>query len=323
MKLLPRAVQWSFVALMLVATGVTAQTYPTKPVRVVIPWPPGGANDVAGRIVMTKLAAALGKPFPIDNRAGAGGNIGANSVAKAPPDGYTIMVNSITHVGNAHLYKTLPFDVLGDFAPVGLLVSQASVLTVHPSLPAKSVKEFIALARAHPDEIIYSTAGNGSIPHLTMALFSAMTNTKLVHVPYRGGGPQAMALLAGESQASFATVNSVLAHIKLGRLRALGVSTPKRARTLPDVPPIAEAGVPGFDMSPWIGVFAPAGTPRAVIEKLNAEMNKVLTSPDIAKNLSADGFEPWVSTPEEFAARLKLDYDKYEELVRITGAKVE
>ena len=323
MTLLPRAVHWLFVAFVLATTAVTAQTYPVKPVRVVIPWPPGGANDVGGRIVMPRLAAALGQQFPIDNRGGAGGNIGADIVAKAAPDGYTIMVHSITHVANAHLYKKLPFDVLRDFAPIGLLVSQASVLTVHPSLPANSVKEFIALARARPDEIIYSTAGNGSIPHLSMALFSAMTNTKLVHVPYKGGGPQAIALIAGESQASFATVTSVLAHIRTGRLRALGVSTTNRVRVLPDVPTIAEAGVPGFDMSPWIGVFAPAGTPRAVIEKLNAELNKALRLPDVAKSLSAEGFEPWVSTPEEFAARLKLDYDKYAELIRITGAHVE
>src|SRR3954469_25560112 len=207
----------------LIAGGVSAQTYPSKPVRVVIPWPPGGSNDVVGRIVMQKVAEFAGQQFIVDNRAGAAGSIGADVVAKAPPDGYTIMVQSVTHVGNAHLYKKLPYDTLKDFSAVGLLTGQMAVLTVHPSLPVKSVKEFIALAKARPNEILYSTAGNGSIPHLSMALLASMTGIKLVHVPYKGGGPQVIALLAGESQASLATVASVIAHVKAGRLRAIGV----------------------------------------------------------------------------------------------------
>jgi tripartite-type tricarboxylate transporter receptor subunit TctC len=243
-------------------------------------------------------------------------------VAKSPPDGYTILVQSVTHVGNAHLYKKLPYDALKDFAPVGMLTGQMAVLTVHPSLPAKSVKEFIALAKARPNEILYSTAGNGSIPHLSMALLEAMAVIKLVHVPYKGGGPQVIALLAGESQASLATVASVIVHIKSGRLRAIGVTATQRASALPQVPTIAET-VPGYEMSPWIGVFAPAGTPKPVIDKLNAEINKALKLPEVAQTLSAQALDPWTSTPDEFAARLRTDYDKYAHLIKLTGARID
>src|SRR3954468_6606541 len=312
------------VALSLVSSFALAQQpYPAKPVRVVIPWPPGGGNDIAGRTVMQRVAEATGQSFPIDNRGGAGGTIGTELVAKSPADGYTILVQSVTHVGNAHLYKKLPYDALKDFAPVGLLTGQMAVLTVHPSLPVKSVKEFIALAKARPSEILYSTAGNGSIPHLSMALLESMAGIKLVHVPYKGGGPQVIALLAGESQASLATVASVITHIKSGRLRAIGVSAARRASALPDVPIIAEAGVPGYEMSPWIGVFAPAGTPRPVIDKLNAEVNKALKLPDVATNLSGQALDPWISTPDEFAARLKVDFDKYAQLIKLTGARID
>jgi len=305
------------------ACTVAAQTYPAKPVRVVIPWPPGGANDIAGRIVMQKVAEAMGQQFPIDNRGGAGGTIGSDLVAKAAPDGYTLMAHSTTHVGNAHLYKKLPYDTLGDFAPVGLLTVQSAVLTIHPSLPAKSVREFVALARSRPGEILYSSAGNGSIPHLGMALLASMTKTQMTHVPYKGGAPQVIALVAGESQASIATVASVVQHIRAGRLRALGLSAVRRSSALPDVPTIAEAGVPGYDMSPWIALFAPAATPRAIIERLNTEINRALKLADVAHNLSTQGLDPWPSTPEEFAVRLKADYEKYGQLIKLTGAKVD
>ena len=305
------------------AAAAQSIAYPVKPVRVVIPWPPGGGNDIAGRIVMQKVSESAGQQFTIDNRGGAGGTIGSDLVAKAPPDGYTIMVHSVTHVGNAHLYKKLPYDTLKDFAPVGMLTGQMAVLTVHPSLPVKSVREFIALAKARPNEILYSTAGNGSIPHLSMALLASLTGIQVVHVPYKGGGPQVIALLAGESQASLATVASVITHVKGGRLRAIGVSAAQRASALPEVPTIAEAGVPGYEMSPWIGVFAPAGTPKPVIDKLNAEVNKALRLPDVAQSLSAQALDPWTSTPEEFGARLKVDYDKYAQLIKLTGARID
>jgi tripartite-type tricarboxylate transporter receptor subunit TctC len=311
-------------AIFIFSVGIAAaQNYPAKPVRVVIPWPPGGANDIAGRIVMQKVAEAMGQQFPIDNRGGAGGTIGADLVAKAAPDGYTLMAHSTTHVGNAHLYKKLPYDTLGDFAPVGLLTVQSAVLTVHPSLPVKTVRDFVALARARPSEILYSTAGNGSIPHLGMALLGAMTQTQYTHVPYKGGAQQVIALVAGESQASIATVASVVQHIRSGRLRALGLSATRRSSALPEIPTIAEAGVPGYDMSPWIAVFAPAATPRAIIDRLNAEINRALKLPDVVQNLSTQGLDPWPSSSEEFSVRLKTDFEKYERLIRMTGAKVD
>ena len=291
----------ALLALLLFTGPLAAQVYPSKPVRVVIPWPPGGGNDIAGRIVMQKLSEALGQPLTIDNRAGAGGTIGSELMARAAPDGYTLMVQSTTHVGNAHLYKKLPYDPLRDFAPVALLTAQPTALTVHPSMPVKSVREFIALAKARPDEILYSTAGNGSAPHPAMALFASMTDIKVTHVPYKGGGPQVIALVAGETQASLAVVASVVSHIRAGRLRALGVSSLRRSGALPEVPPIAEAGVPGYEMSPWIAVFAPAGTPRPVIEKLNGEINKVLKLPEVAQNLSSQELDPWGARRKSWA----------------------
>ncbi|MBC7780703.1 MAG: tripartite tricarboxylate transporter substrate binding protein [Proteobacteria bacterium] len=304
--------------------GITyAQGYPAKPVRVVIPWPPGGANDIAGRTVMQKVGEATGQTFIIDNRGGAGGTIGTDYVAKSLPDGYTLLVQSVTHVANAHLYRSLPYETLRDFAPVALLTAQTAVLVVHPSLPVKSVKEFIALVRSRPEQLMYSTAGNGSIPHLSMALLASTTGTRLVHVPYKGGGPQVVGLLGGETQASLATIASVIPHIRAGRLRALGVASARRSPTLPEVPTIAEAGVPGYELSPWIGLLAPAATPRTVVDRLNTEVNRALKVPDVALTLSGQALDPWGGTPEEFGARLKADFEKYGKLIALTGARVD
>ncbi len=310
-------------ALAQTASTGSGQAWPAKPVRVVIPWPPGGSNDVVGRIVMQKVGESLGQQFIVDNRPGASGAIGADPVAKAPPDGYTIMVHSTTHLGNAHLYKKLPYDTLKDFAPVGTLAAQPGALATHPSLPAKSVKEFIALARVQPGQINYSSSGNGSSPHLSMALLTSMTGINLVHIPYKGGAPQVTALMGGEAQASLATISTVITHVKSGRLRALGVSSAKRSGMMPDVPTIAEAGVPGYEMSPWIGVYVPANTPKAIIDKLNAESNKALKHPDVANSLTNQVLDPQPSTPEEFAQRIKVDYEKYGKLIRATGMKID
>jgi tripartite-type tricarboxylate transporter receptor subunit TctC len=301
-----------------------AQNYPSKVVRVVIPWPPGGSNDVVGRMVMQKLSEALGQQFVVDNRGGASGSIGADVVAKAAPDGYTIMVHSTTHVGNAHIYgKKLTYDTVKDFTGVGMLSAQPGVLTVHPSLPVKTPKEFIALAKSRPGQINYSSSGNGSAPHLQMALLISMSGINIVHVPYKGGAPQVTALMAGETQASFATVGTVIHHIRGGKLRALGLGSTKPSKALPGVPTIAESGVPGYDMSPWIGVFAPAGTPKAVIDRLNAEINKALALPDVIKNLENQALDPSPSTVDQFNTTLKVDYEKYGKLIKMTGAKVE
>lgn len=310
--------------LALTAPAVLAQSYPVKTVRVVIPWPPGGSNDVVGRTVMQKLAEAFGQQFIVDNRGGASGSIGADVVAKAPPDGYTIMVHSTTHVGNAHLYgKKLTYDTLKDFTGIGMLSAQPGVLTVHPSLPVKTAKEFIALAKARPGQINYSSSGNGSAPHLQMALLISMAGINIAHVPYKGGAPQVTALMAGETQASFATVGTVIHHIRNGKLRPLGLGSTKPSKALPDVPTLAEAGVPGYDMSPWIGVFAPAGTPRPIIDRLNAEINKALALPDVVKNLENQALDPAPSTVDQFNTALKVDYEKYGKLIKMTGAKVE
>lgn len=312
-----------FLALLLAPLVALAQAWPAKPVRVVIPWPPGGSNDVVGRIVMQKISESLGQQFVVENRAGASGAIGSDLVAKAPPDGYTIMVHSTTHLGNAHLYKKLPYDTLKDFAPVGMLAAQPGMLAAHPSLPVKNVKEFIALARARPGQVMYSSSGNGSAPHLSMALLISMTGVNLVHVPYKGGAPQVTALVGGEAQVSLATVSTVIVHVKSGRLRSLGVASARRIGLLPDVPTIAESGVPGYEMNPWIAVYAPAGMPRAIIDRLNGEMTKALKHADVAQSLSNQVLDPWPSSPEEFATRIKVDFEKYGKIIKLTGAKIE
>lgn len=306
-----------------VALQAAAQVYPAKAVRVVIPWPPGGSNDVVGRIVLQKMSESLGQQFVVDNRPGAAGSIGSDVVAKAPADGYTIMVHSTTHLGNAHLYKNLPYDTMKDFTGVAMMSEQPGVLTVHPSLPVKTTKEFLGLAKARPGQILYSSSGNGSAPHLQMALLTSMAGINLVHVPYKGGAPQVTALLAGETQASFATIGTVVTAIRAGKLRPLGVGSSKKTKALPDVPTISESGVQGYEMSPWIAMFAPAGTPKAVIDKLNAEVNKALSLPDVEQKLDSQGLAPWTSTPDEMNARLKSDYEKYGKLIRLTGAKVD
>lgn len=301
-----------------------AQNYPSKVVRVVIPWPAGGSNDVVGRVVMQKVSEALGQQFVIDNRGGASGSIGADVVAKAAPDGYTIMVHSTTHVGNAHLYgKKLAYDTMKDFTGVGMLSAQPGVLTAHPSLPVKNVKEFVALAKSRPGQINYSSSGNGSAPHLQMALLISMTGINITHVPYKGGAPQVTALMAGETQASFATVGTVINHIRSGKLRPLGLGSTRPSKALPNVPTLAESGVPGYDMSPWIGVFVPAGTPKPVIDRLNAEINKALALPDVIKILENQALDPAPSTVDQFNSTLKVDYEKYGKLIKLTGAKIE
>jgi tripartite-type tricarboxylate transporter receptor subunit TctC len=322
MCLLDRFIVSIFVAALLGAGPVAAQNYPAKTVRVLIPWPPGGSNDIVGRIVFQKVSEQTGQQFVIDNRGGAAGTIGADIVAKSPPDGYTIMVHSATHVANAHLYKNLPYNTLKDFIGITPLAVQVGMLAVHPSLPVKSVKEFIALAKARPGEIIYGSSGNGSFVHLAMALLNSMTGTKMVHVPYKGGGPAAIALASGETQAMIATIGAILPQLHAHQVRPLAVTSAQRAKLFPDVPTLAEAGVPGYEFTAWIGVFAPAGTPQPVVDRLGAEIKKALDNPDVARILSSQTLDPWFMTPAEFAARLKSDDEKYERLMKLTGAKI-
>lgn len=296
-----------------------AQNYPAKPVRLVIPWPAGGLTDVAGRIVFQKISENVGQQFVVDNRGGANGIIGAELVAKAPPDGYTIMVHSTSHVSNPHVYKQLPYDTLKDFVGVGLIVAQTGLLVVHASLPVKSVKELIALAKARPDQLLYASSGNGSFSHLAVAMLTSMTGTKMVHVPYKGGGPATTALVSGETQIQAGSPAAVLPHISSKRLRLLAVTSDARLSQFRDTPTVAEAGVPGYEFRAWVGVFAPAGTPKAIVDRLNAEIKKALESPDI----KLDAFEPWYMTPEQTAVRIKSDYDKYGRLIKLVGIKPE
>ena len=307
----------------LVPAAGAAQQYPVKPVRVVIPWPPGGSNDVVGRIVAQKLSDTMGQQFIVDNRGGASGVIGSEFVAKSPPDGYTLMIHSATHVSNPHLYGKVPYDTLKDFAAVAPLSVQIGMLVVHPALPAKNVKEFIALAKSKPGQITYSSSGNGSFVHLSMALFASMAGVKMTHVPYKGGGPAAISIASGETQAQMGTVGSVIQQVKQNRVRALAVTSDRRVDAFPNLPTIAEAGVPGYEFTAWIGMLAPAGLPKPMVDRLNAEVAKVLKMPDVAQNLKSQTLEPLIMTPDQFAKRLKSDYDKYEKVVKLTGAKID
>jgi tripartite-type tricarboxylate transporter receptor subunit TctC len=294
-----------------------AQNYPVRPVRVVIPWPAGGLTDVAGRIVLQKMSESTGQSFVVDNRGGATGTIGADIVAKAPADGYTLMVHSTSHVANAHLYAKLPYDTLRDFTPIGLLVAQTGLLVVHPSLPVKSVKELVALARAKPDQVLYASSGAGSFSHLAVALLTSMTDTRMLHVPYKGGGPATTALVSGETQFLAGSPAAVVPHLASKRLRLLAVTSDTRLPQFPDTPTVAQSGVPGYEFRAWVALFGPAGLPRPVVDKLNGEIKKVLDAPD----QRLDAFEPWYMTPEQTTARMKSDYDKYGKLIRLTGVK--
>jgi tripartite-type tricarboxylate transporter receptor subunit TctC len=310
-------------SLALSALSAAAQDYPVKPVRVLIPWPPGGSNDIVGRLVAQKLSENTRQQFVIDNRGGASGTIGSEVFAKTEPDGYTIMIHSATHVANPHLFKKLPYDTLNDFAGITTLARQVGVLVVHPALPVKSIKEFIALARARPNQIVYASSGNGSYVHLAMAMVGSMANVKMTHIPYKGGGPAAISIVSGETQAMLATIGSVLTQLNAGKLRPLGVTSDERVKQLPSVPTIAESGVPGYEFTAWIGAFAPARIQPAILNKLNAEFRKALADPGVAEKLSAQTLDPMPMSPEQFTKRLKSDYDKYARLIKETGATID
>jgi tripartite-type tricarboxylate transporter receptor subunit TctC len=299
---------------------VAAQAYPAKPVRIIVTWPPGGSNDVVARVLAQRLTENLGQPFVVENRAGATGTIGSDVAAKSPADGYTIMVNSATHVANPHIYKKLPYDTMKDFTGIMPLCVQVGMLVVHPSLPVKNVKEFIALARARPNQITWASTGSGAYTWLTMALLLQMTGTKMLEVPYKGGGPAVIALTAGEVQAFFVGIGSLTAALPAKRVRALAVASAQRLKQYPDIPTVAET-VPGYEMTAWVGSFVPSGTPRAIVERLNAEFKKALDHPDVVKILGAQTLDPMPMTVDEFNQRLRVDYDKYEKIIKATGAK--
>ena len=310
-------------ALSLWALFAPAQDYPNRPVRIVIPLSPGGTTDVPGRIIAQKLSESLGQQFFVENRAGAGGTIGSDYVAKAKPDGYTLLLTASPFVIAPHVYKTMPYDTLADFAPVVRIATGPYVLVVHPSLGVNSVKELIALAKKEPGRIDFASSGNGGAQHLVTELFMYMTGIKLNHVPYKGSGPAQQDLMSGIIKVSFVGTPIAIPHMKSGRLKALGVSTAKRSPEMLDVPTIAEAGVPGYEAIVWIGLLAPAGTPRDIVAKLNGEIGKLVRADEVKKLIAPTGMEPDPDTPAQFGAYLKADYDKWGKVVRESGATVQ
>jgi tripartite-type tricarboxylate transporter receptor subunit TctC len=306
----------------LLSTAALAQSYPSRPVRIVIPLSPGGTTDVPGRLVALKLSEAVGQNFFIENRTGAGGTIGADYVAKSKPDGYTLLMTATPHVITGNLYKNLPYHTLNDFAPVIRVASGPYVLTVHPSLGVNSVRELIDLAKASPGKIDYASSGNGSAQHLVGALFTYMAGVQMTHVPYKGSGPAQNDLVAGMVKVGFPGTPIVIPHVKAGRLKALGVTTAQRSPQMPDVPTIAEAGVPGYEALVWVGLLAPAGTPADIVNKLNGEVGKILRNPEVQQQLSASGVDATPTTPEEFGTYLQSEFEKWGKVVRDSGATV-
>jgi tripartite-type tricarboxylate transporter receptor subunit TctC len=301
-----------------------AQPYPHKPIRLVIPYPPGGGSDTIGRPLAQKLSEGLGQQVVVENRGGANGNIGMEAVARSAPDGYTLVFALSAQLAiNPGLYRKLPYDPVRDFAPISLLGAGGYILVVHPSLPVKSVKELITLAKARPNLIAYSSSGNGSGGHLAAELLSSMAGIRMLHVPYKGGGPALMDLIAGQVQVLFATQLASWPHVQSGRVRALAVSTAKRPASLPDLPTIAEAGVPGYDSGVWYGVLAPAGTPREVIMKLNGEIVRALNYPDYRGLLVNNTIEPIGSPPEQLGLYIKSELVKWAKVVKDANVRVD
>lgn len=302
------------------ALSVSAQSYPVRPVRVIVPWPAGGSNDTAARIVAKAIGDSMGQPFVIDNKPGASGTIGADMVARSPADGYTLMIHSATHLANAYLYKRLPYDTLQDFAPVSLLASQPSALAVHSGIPAKTFGEFLALVKQRKGQLTYSSAGIASASHIPMAMLIAATGIDLLHVPYKGGSPQTLALVSREVDASITILSTALPHVQSGAIRLLAVTSSSRVELMPTTPTMAESGVTNFDFNPWIGLFAPAGTPRSVVDALANEVRRALELPQVRKALRDHVLEPMASTPAEFMDRLRRDSVKYEAVIKTTAA---
>jgi tripartite-type tricarboxylate transporter receptor subunit TctC len=299
-------------------------TYPNRPVRLVIPFPPGGPLDIIGRLIAQKAGEDWGQSVVVDNRPGAGGNIGADLVAKSPPDGYTVLMGALsTHAVNPSLYARMPYDAVKDFAPISLVAITPNVLVVNASLPVNSAKEFVAYAKANSGKLSFGSGSNGSAGHLAGELFKVETGTDIVHIPYKGGAPATQALLAGDTQFMFDNLANAMPQVRAGKLKALAVTTAERSKLAPDLPTMAEAGLSGFDISTWFGLLAPAGTPRDVIAKWNAEVVKILNSPDMRERLTAQGAEAAPTTPEQFAAFIQGEIPKYARIVKISGAKVD
>jgi tripartite-type tricarboxylate transporter receptor subunit TctC len=311
-------------AVLLCRPAAAADTYPAHPIRFIVPQPPGGGNDALARVIAQKLGEQLGQQVVVDNRGGASGMIAAQMAAKSPPDGYTLFLGQTqTLAVNPHLYSDITYDPRRDFAPITLIASIPLVLLVHPSVPARNVRELIALAKAKPGQINFASAGNGSGAHLAGELFKSMTETDITHVPYKGTGPALTDLLAGQVQMFFSTMPSAVPHIQAGTVRALAVTGPTRSPVLPDVPTVAESGVPGFAVALHYGILTSVGTPPPIVVKLNQEIRRVMTDPAVVARLASEGAEVLTSTPEEFAADTAAELAKWGQVVHESGAHVD
>ena len=301
-----------------------AQPYPAKPIRFVVPYPAGGPLDTVARLLGQKVAESVKQPVVVENKPGAGGNIGADFVAKSPPDGYTILMGAVaTHAINPSLYTNVPYDPVRDFAPITQVASTPNVLVVNPTLPVKSVAELIAHARGNPGKLNFGSGSTGSAGHLAGELFKSLARVEMTHVPYKGAAPAMQDLIGGRIELMFDNLASAKAQVAAGRVRALAVTTARRSPLVPDLPTIAEAGLPGFDISTWFGVFAPAGTPREALERLHAEFARALAAPEVREKMLALGAEPVGNRPEEFAAFIRAEAEKYARVIKASGAKAD
>ncbi len=310
---------------LLCAAGLAcAQTYPTKPIHFIVPFPPGGGNDTVARAIAQQASPALGQSIVVDNRPGAGGIIGADAAARSAPDGYTIFLGGVaTHAVNPHLHPKLSYDPVKDFAPITLVASAPSVLVIHPSVPARTIAEFAAYARANPSKLNYASNGNGSSSHMAALLYEVNAGVKMTHVPYKGVGPALTDLMSGRIELMFNSIVAILPHIQSGKLRALAVTSKRRSSLLPDVPSIAEAGWPEYEAGSWYGILAPAGTPPAIIDRLHKEIVKSLKDPEVQKRLAGEGADVIGSTPQEFAAHIKSELARMGQAIKAAGIKLE
>jgi tripartite-type tricarboxylate transporter receptor subunit TctC len=306
------------------AAESAVDSYPTRPIRVVVPFAPGGINDVIARILSQKLAENLATTIVIDNRAGAGGTIGSNIVAHAQPDGYTLLFSSSSTIAvSPSLYKNLPYDPIKNFSPITQVASVGSVLVVHPSLPVKTTRDLIAHAKANPGKLNYGSAGPGASQHLATELFKTMAGVDMLHVPFKGGGPALAALIGGQISLMIELTPTALPHIKANRLRAIAVSTPKRSAVLPELPTISEAGLPGYDLTIWVGLLAPGGTPREIVDRLSKAVLASLNDPQMRERLAGQGAEPVGDTPAQFSAYVKSELSRWAAVVKASGARID
>jgi len=308
---------------LLFAGPILAQSFPAKPVRVVVPYPPGGPTDIVARVLFQQVAEATGQQFLIDNRAGAGGNIGAELVAKSPPDGYTVLIGTTAHAINMSLFKNLGYDVQKDLMPVSLLTQGPLVLIAHPQFPASTVKEVIELAKTKPGGLNFASSGNGQSTHLSAELFNTMAGIKMAHVPYKGSAPALTDVMSGQVDVMFDTTLSAMPFVKAGKLKAIGLTSAVRSPAAPDVPTIAESGLPGYEVFAWNGVLVPTGTPKAIIQQLNDHIRKAMLLPQVKDKFSAQGFAASWNSPESFGVFLKTEVDKWSRTVKASGATLD